>query len=278
MRYALHFTAALLAAALGAGGASAQDDTQGPSPAPGLAPLCTDRPAKSSGACTVDPGHFQYESELFNGTFQRQGGVTTDTYLVTSPTLKYGLTSNLDVEATITPYEFVRTHDKFGNDDTLGGFGDIYFRVKYRPYQSADGKVQLALFPFVKAPTARSGIGNGEVEGGLTIPASYQLTQKLSVGTTPEFDDYADAVGAGRHFNMAQVVTLAYAVPHNVTLYGEVYGDWNYDPTGTVRQYSADVAASWLMTPTFQLDAGLNFGLNAATPGVQAYLGASQKF
>ena len=54
-------------------------------------------------------GHFQYESDLFNGTFFREGGVTNDTYLVTNPTLKYGLTKTLDIEANIAPYEVVTT-------------------------------------------------------------------------------------------------------------------------------------------------------------------------
>ena len=111
------------------------------------------------------------------------------------------------------------------------------------------------------------------------IPASYQLSETIAVGITPEFDALGDqAGGGGRHFNTAELVTLAVTVPHQVTLYAELYGDWNYDPSGTIRQYSADVAASWLVTPAFQLDGGLNFGLNAATPGVQVYLGASQKF
>ena len=78
--------------------------------------------------------------------------------------------------------------------------------------------------------------------------------------------------------NHIEVVNVGYSLPANVTVSGEVWGDWNYDPSGTVRQYSADVAVAWQMRKDLQLDGGLNFGLNRQTPGVQAYVGVSQRF
>jgi hypothetical protein len=90
--------AALAAAPLAA---QAQDATTPPAPSPELSAICTDRPTKSNVPCTVDAGHFQVESDLFNGTFQKVGGVTTDTYLVTNPTLKYGVTKTLDLEVNL---------------------------------------------------------------------------------------------------------------------------------------------------------------------------------
>jgi hypothetical protein len=256
-----------------------------PAPAPAAADastalpaICTDRPTKSNAACTVDEGHWQYESDLFNGSFIREGGVTTDTYLVTNPTLKYGLTKSIDLEANIAPYEVVSTHDKFGNSSTVGGAGDLYLRLKWNFYNSADGKLSIAAIPYVKAPIARMGIGNGAFEGGLILPIDYKLTEKITLATVPEVDDFKDSVGDGHHVNTAQLVNVGYSLPANVTVYGELWGDWNYDPVKEIDQYSADVAAAWGVTNYFQLDAGLNFGLNRYTPGVQAYFGVSQKF
>lgn len=243
-----------------------------------LSAICTDRPTRSSAACTVEQGHFQYETDLFNGAFMRQGGVTTDTYLATSPTLKYGLTKTVDIEVNIAPYEVVRTHDEFGGGDTLGGVGDLYLRVKWNAYTSADGKLSFALLPYIKAPTARRGIGDGAVEGGVILPINYKLTDKITLTTAPEFDAYKDSVGAGRHLNTAQLINVGYSLPHSVTVYGEIYGDWNHDPVRTIRQYSADAAVAWGLSKYLQVDAGLNFGLNRYTPGVQAYFGVSQKF
>lgn len=247
--------------------------------APGETPaICTDRPTKVFATCTVDPGHLQVESDLFNGSFLRLGGVTTDTYLVTNPTLKYGVTKSLDVEVNIAPYEVVRTHDKFGGGDTLGGVGDLYLRAKYAAFASADGKFAVSLVPYVKAPVARSGIGNGGWEGGSAVAVSYKLSDVWTLALSPELDAYQDGDGSGRHLNHIEVVNLARSLPHNVTVYGELWGDWNYDPSGTIRQYTADVAVAWGLSKYLQLDAGLNFGLNRYAPGVQAYAGVSQKF
>ena len=260
-------------------------DAQGPaSPAAAgaasteLAAICTDRPTKSNYACTVEPGHFQYEADIANGAFLRLNGVTTDTYLVTNPTFKYGLSKTVDVEANIVPYEVVHTHDKFGASSTIAGVGDLYLRVKWNYFNSADAKWSFTALPYVKAPTARLGIGNEAVEGGMIFPINYKLSDKITLTTVPEFDAYKDGVGDGRHFNTAQLVNVGYSLPYNLTLYGEVWGDWNHDPVRTIRQYSADTAVAWGVSKYLQLDAGLNFGLNKYTPGVQAYVGVSQKF
>lgn len=242
-----------------------------------LPAICTDRPTKSNVPCTVDAGHVQYESDLFNGTFQHVGGVTTDTYLVTNPTLKYGLSATLDLEVNIAPYEVVHTSGGGAHSD-LGGLGDLYLRAKYNVYSGAGGVLTASVIPYVKAPTARLGIGDGAVEGGALMPVSYKITDKLTLTSVPELDAFKDSTGDGRHLNTAQLLNLAYALPMSVTVYGEVWSDWNFDPARTVRQYSADMAVAWGMTNYLQFDGGLNVGLNRDTPRVQAYVGISQKF
>jgi hypothetical protein len=253
------------------------DDAAPPAGAADLPAICTDRPTKSNVPCTVDAGHFQLESDLFNGTFQRVGGVTTDTYLATNPTLKYGVNKALDLEVNIAPYAVVHTSGGGAHSD-LGGVGDLYLRAKWAFYVPSNGPLTASLIPYIKAPSARLGIGNGAVEGGALVPVSYKLSDKLVLTTVPELDAYKDAAGAGRHLNTAQLINLAWSLPASVTVYGEVWGDWNFDPAGTIRQSSADVAAAWGMTQYLQFDAGLNFGLNRQTPGVQAYVGIAQKF
>ena len=75
-------------------------------------------------------------------------------------------------------------------------------------------------------------------------------------------------------------VALAYPITKTVTLSGELWGDVNWDPAGTVTQASFDLGAAWIppKAPTFQLDGGVNLGLNRATPGLQAYVGISHRF
>jgi Putative MetA-pathway of phenol degradation len=239
-------------------------------------PICADRPTKSNNVCAVDPGAWQLETDLFNATFQRAGGVTTDTYLLTNPTLKYGLAENWDIEANLAPYEIVRTRGPGGASQTLSGLGDLFLRVKVAALP--EGPVQLGFIPYVKLPTAREGIGNGAVEAGVSVPVNITLSGVWSLGFSPEFDALEDASGGGRHFNTSQTVVVGYALPGDVTLNAELWGDWNADPAGTVRQYSADFGVAKLLTKTFQIDGGVNFGLNRATPDVQLYAGLATKF
>ncbi len=247
-------------------------------PAPGEAPICTDRPTKGTSTCTAEVGTFQVESDVFSGTFLRLDGVSTDTYLVTNPTLKYGVSKSLDIEVNIAPYEFVRTRSGSAGVDVEGGVGDLYLRAKYAAYNSADGRFAFSIVPYVKAPTARSGIGDGAWEGGAVAAISYKITDKLSLALSPELDAFEDSAGDGRHLNHIEVGSLNYSLPDSVTISGEIFGDWNYDPAGEIDQYSADVALAWGVTNFLQLDAGLNFGLNRYTPGVQGYVGVSKKF
>jgi hypothetical protein len=244
-----------------------------------LSAICTDRPTKSNYACVVDQGHVQYEADVLNGTFSRQGGVTTDTVLVVNPTLKYGLAPDLDVEANLSPLEIVRTHDQAsGAQRTLAGPSDLYLRLKYEFLDTDDDRFDASIIPYVKAPTARPGIGNGSVEGGAILPVNFKVNDILTVTTAPEVDSYRNAAGGGYHVNTAQLLNLAFTLPASFTLYTEVWGDWNFDPAGTVKQYSFDTALAYGVTKYLQLDVGANIGLNRQTPGVQGYVGVSQKF
>lgn len=251
--------------------ALAQDADQ-----PTLQPICADRPTKSNGPCTVDQGHWQVEADLVNAAFMHAGGITTDTWLIVNPTLKYGLARNLDIEVNIDPLEIVRTRDAAGMVDVERGVSDLYLRVKYEFLNRP--AVQAALIPYVKAPTAKAGIGNGAWEGGLIAPVNIKLSSSLSLALQPEVDDLANAAGDGHHLATSADANLGLSAPHNLTLFAEIWGQWSFDPTGTQRQYSADVAAALAVGRDSQLDAGVNFGLNRATPGVAPYIGISHRF
>ena len=263
----------LLAGSALAGAAHAQTTA----PDPGPSPICADRPTKSSNACSVDAGRWQLETDIANGTFQHLDGVTNDTWLGPNPTLKYGLAKNLDVEGGMALYENVRVHSTAGTQ-TLNGIGDLYLRLKWTGYTSKDGNTVIGLYPYVKLPTAKRGIGNGETEAGVIAPVNIKLNDQWSIGFAPEADALLDSSGPGRHFNTVQTFNVGYSLPQDWTLYAEVWGDWNFDPAGTAKQYSLDFAVAKLVGKDLQLDAGVNFGLNHTTPGVNVYAGVSRRF
>jgi hypothetical protein len=252
-----------------------------PTPTAELRNLCTDRPTKSTGPCTIDAGHWQVESDVYNWTRQNVGGVTTTTELFTNPTLKLGLTNTLDVEVSLAPYERVTVHDAAtGLGARAAGVGDLFLRAKWALTGDDGGKFGFALAPYVKVPTAPSSIGNGAVEGGLIAPVQFNLPNNLQLLFDPELDVLANAARPGRHANTIGLVSLSYPATKSVTLSAELWGDANFDPTGTVTQASFDLGAAWIpaKAPNFQLDGGVNLGLNKATADVQVYVGVSHRF
>src|SRR5882672_7673548 len=62
-------------------------------------PICPDRPGRGTSACTLDPGRAQIELGLFDESFQRRSGVTTDSGNAGSLLAKWGVSTSVDVEA-----------------------------------------------------------------------------------------------------------------------------------------------------------------------------------
>jgi len=252
-----------------------------PTPDDQLRSLCTDRPTKSTSPCTVDAGHWQVESDVYNDTTQTTDGVTTITQLFTNPTLKLGVTNTVDFEVNIAPYEQVSTHDAArGVTTTAGGVGDLFLRAKLSLLGDDGGAVGFALAPYIKVPTAPLGVGDGAVEGGLLAPIQVALPANWQLVIDPEVDVLANSVGGGQHGAISSLLSFSYPASKTVTVSLEVWGDANFDPAGAVRQASFDLGAAWIPArmQNFQLDGGVNLGLNRATPGAQAYIGLSRRF
>ena len=251
-----------------------------PTPDDQLRDLCTDRPPKANLPCTVDPGHFQYESAVFNWPRSISGGTTTDTFLYTNPTLKVGLTNTIDLEANMAPLERVVTRSASGQQG-FEGVGDLYVRGKFNLAGPDGGDFQLAVIPYVKAPTGSPGVSNRAAEGGLIAPVSFALPEGFTLLFDPEFDMLRNANDFGHHANIQFLGNLSHALMENVTGYVELWGQENSDPIKPNKQASLDLSLAWLAwkkSPSLQFDLGANIGLTAATPRLQLYLGVSQKF
>lgn len=239
-------------------------------------PICTDRPTKSNAACTVPEGKVQIEADLFSWSRIGSGAARTDVLVYSNPTLKYGLGPNSDIQLNFAPLVEVRSRAG-GQTVSQTGSGDLTLRFKQR-LTGPEALAQIAVIPFVKAPTARIGIGNGEWEGGVILPVQVPLGA-ATLTLVPQANLIAGALAPeDRHLEFQGVVNLAYPVAPRTTMAVELWTSQNWDPTGTVRQYSADAAVSYLLNDALQLDIGGNFGLNQATPDVQLYAGISARF
>ncbi|MEA9831250.1 transporter [Xanthomonas campestris pv. raphani] len=249
--------------------AQAQDATE--------APLCTDRPTKANSTCTVPAGAWQLETDIGSYTRDSQPGTRIETSVFTNPTLKYGVSDRIDLQLNWAPQLQVKTTDRAtGARSSLSGGGDIYLRMKARFYESDTATV--AVLPFVKAPTARTGLGNDEWEGGIALPINFALPNSFSLTFGPEVDWLADSDGSGNHIAVINAINLARPLTPKLSMAVEVWSSINCDPAETIEQYSADIATAYLINPLLQLDVGANFGLNDRNPDAQVYVGLAHRF
>ena len=239
-------------------------------------PIGADRPGKANPTCTVPQGVVQRETGLADWTHDRSDGVTSDALSLGSTALKYGLSDRWNLEVDISPYNSLRTRGG-GLSEFDSGFGDMVVRSKYR-LTSGNG-VQVAIDPAVKIPTAARPIGNRRWEAGIAVPIDYSIPKtNFSITLGPEFDWLADNAGSGHHLAMVQVIGMGWQLSPKLNLSSEVWGQWDWDPSGTERQATADVAAAYLVNNDLQFDAGANFGLNRDTPDLELYTGFSVRF
>jgi hypothetical protein len=245
-----------------------------PAQADGTA-LCTDRPTKSTGTCTADQGHVQIESDLVSFSQSHEGDVTATTWVLLNPTLKYGVTDTLDLEAAAAVAVASRNSSAHGSD-SASGIGDLYLKLKKRI--TVNERTDIALMPVVKLPTARRALGNGAVEFSLLTPLIVRLNDDWTLNLSPEIDRLRNQSGNGYHTASAQLVNLGRSLPHDLSLSFEWWSGWDSDPSGSTRQASVDVGLAWLASRDVQFDIGINRGLNAATPAIQAYLGVAKRY
>ena len=247
-----------------------------PTPDADLRSFNTDRPPKANSPYTVDAGHFQYETDLVVFGYGNTDGVQTRDWTVFDPTLKLGLTNTIDGELQVTPYESAVT--RTGAATTrLAGVGDTFARLKINLLGDDSGTVAMALLPYVKLPTARAGLGNDKVEGGVILPVSFSASGGFTVIVMPEGDYLKDSAKSGYHGAFDFLVNVSHALDKRWTAYGEIFTTQSLQASEPAI-YTLDAALTCALTTTLQLDLGGNFSLNGVAPRAQLYTGLSQRF
>jgi hypothetical protein len=171
--------------------------------------ICPDRPSKANGACTVPVGHWQLEVSGVDWTRMRDSGERVDIPSTGQTFVKLGLSDHSDVEVGFTPFVRIASGGG-GTHGHVSGIGDVVVRYKHR-LSGPDSPVQVGLLPFVKLPTANHDIGNGKVEGGIAVPASFAGPAGVTVTIGPEVDALSDDDGHGYHAALTNVVNLGIA-------------------------------------------------------------------
>jgi hypothetical protein len=253
-----------------------------PTPDDQMRAFTPERPTLALVPFTVDAGHFQFESDLFNYTHTNYLGAGTISYLTADPILKLGLTNWVDFEVELNGYLNVSTHNnRSGALISSGhGFDDTLIKTKFNVFGNDGGTFALAFIPVLKTPTAAPGLGNGLVEGGIVAPLQINLPLDYTLILQSEIDVLKNASNERRHANFANLADLSHALPFiskDLSLSVEFFSSVGTD-SGIPAVYTFDLGLAYLILPNVQLDAGANFGLTKASPNINVYTGIAARF
>jgi hypothetical protein len=233
--------------------------------------ICSDRPGLGSAPCTVPLNHWQIESDLTNNSWANTNGTKTRTAIYLDPTIKLGISPVSDIELQFSPIVNIRTIEK-----STHGIGDMWFKYKQNLLQSDN--LSIATVAMIKAPVADKQIGNGHWGGGIQVPALLTIDLVWSVSSTYEIDFLKNDQNSGTHVQLQHSVTLQKNIPDSgISLQVGLGTVWDLDKR-PVRQYSLSTSVGWIIQQDWQLDAGINWGLNRAAPERVFYTGISRRF
>jgi len=239
-------------------------------------PLSTDRPDQTESACTVPKGWFQVESNLvsFSRTYGT-GEQAQDTSLCDF-IFKYGVTQNTDLQIGWAPRLLHRDKDTDGVlVGKTNGSGDVCLRMKTNLVGNDAGPYALAMLPWVKAPTATSGLGNQCWEYGLTINQELDIGGGWELGSSI-FLAMAVTDERERYFEPAFTLALVHDLTEKLAFYIETYQGWLNDDTRYL-QSSFDGGLTYLVTPDLKFDAGMNWFYNGQQ-ALNPFVGVSFRF
>ena len=253
-----------------------------PVPAALLRELSTDRPDKTESPYTVDAGHLQIELDLVSYSYDRDNSEhadhTVENFAVAPANFRWGLTNKVEIQLIAETFVIENTNDRDARTNkTISGFGDMLVRCKINFWGNDGGQSAVAMMPFIKFPTNRTGLGNNVVEGGVIFPLALALPRDWSLGAMTEIDWLQDATNSGYHPEFVNTITLGHEIVKNVSGYVEFFSSVSTEKDaewiGTF-----DVGLTYQVSANMQLDAGVNIGLTRSADDLNPFLGLTIRY
>jgi hypothetical protein len=252
-----------------------------PVPENSMRELNADRPDKTDCPFTVDAGHFQFEMDLVNMTYNQPDSkhnyVGFQSTEVAPVNLKIGLFSNLDFQLVFTSYRWDKTNDK-NNGTTFikTGFNGITPRFKVNLIGNDGGFFALALIPFLSLPVGQNPFGNNSVEGGLGVPFAFDIPG-WDVGLQSTIHINRNDVGSGYHSEFDNSISIGHSVIGGLSLSGEFFSnvstDSNMSWVGTL-----DTWFTYQFNENFRVDGGVYIGLTPAADEWHPWMGFTWRY
>jgi hypothetical protein len=255
-------------------------------PEDALRGMDTDRPNITNTPHTIDPGHVQIETGLYDASHFHDrthgGDIVTDTLTLGHINARLGVTNRLEINATIDSYNRAKSTDNLAGQTThFSGFGDTIIGGKLNLWGNEGGDAAwtsgFALQPQVKLPTAQSGIGNNHVEWAVGAPFLINLIGGFHLGLETALGQERNTANSGYAVGWQNSASVDHVVFGAVDVYLE-YAVHATTEKNTQPQQSVDIGFTYPVTDNLAIDSGVFIGTNKATPGIEWTSGVSFRF
>jgi hypothetical protein len=253
-----------------------------PTPADCLREFDPDRPDITDNPITIDAGHVELESGLFEYFLSRPASdrSVNEEFDFGATDIRIGITNYAELGILVQPFNAVHVRFPRSSLDTWdSGPGPLELHPKFNLFGNdtfeKPGATALAIEPSIVIPTG--GVGDQHVEGGVAIPFAWKVSDKVDLELMTEYDIVHNEEGSGYHIEFLNSGSLSYEWTSKLSTYFEVatlFG--NEDPSGGIVILGSGVL--YQFGHDWQFDVGSRFGVTRASDRVNPFIGLSKRF
>ena len=237
--------------------------------------IVTDRPDFVESSRVVGLDRLQVETSVLAERARPEGARVRT---VSTPTLlRYGVNDTVELRLE-TDGRMIERMTPAGGDGgaTTSGHADTSLGVKWHVLDDAPGMPSVGVLLHADLPSGSPAFRGAGIRPSLRLAAEWELPAGMSVGVMPGAGVERSDAGARYRYGIFGVVVgkeLAPALRGFVEVAAPRIA--RAADGGTVATF--DAGGAWLVSPRWQVDAMMSFGLNRRTPDVALTAGLSFK-
>jgi hypothetical protein len=251
-----------------------------PTPKEQMRPMVSDQAMFTLTPYTVDAGHYQIETDLYDYfyTHDKSGGGNTKlkAWSVGRMTIKAGMCDRVDFGLSFTAYQSSKVENLVtGKTTKSSGFSDLTAQMKINLWGNEGGTTALCIVPFVGIPTSTARKGPGDYDGGILVPFTWHAPGDFTVCLNTGFDMYKN-VADDMHATWINGISLRRTLCGGLSAYAEF------------STHCAEESAPWdavvngglayQVTSNIEVNAGITRVVQGGSLDYNPYLGLSWRF
>jgi hypothetical protein len=252
-----------------------------PTPAEQMRPMVSDQSMFTLTPITLDAGHYQLETDLFDyyHDHEKKGGadVLSTGWTLGRMTMKAGLLDRADLEVSFWAYSELMTKDKITGTKTVQrGISNLTLSSKINLWGNEGGMTSLALLPYVSFPTTQLTPGYDDFTGGLIVPFWIKCECGWRLGLNTGVDVYPNAAN---DLQTGLVNGISLRGPLHIVDKLDIYGEFFTTLDTPSREWTGVIYSglAYQLTENIEIHAGATFGVHNETD-YNPYFGFSWRF